>query len=319
MAEAKRKVKAEARDEGATVAQVRALRAKFPALDADEAGYFAARQPVEQAREAGSRTVAATVLPDMARLVVRYEQAREASPTVAAMVTPAQMRWLCDGIVALDAAVAQRDRKGVKRAAVSTAVTAAWDDARAARNELTSAMEEYAKADDADAASLSAARGNADDGDNAARSLDALSALAAQWLARAGKRAQIAAREASLTAATVQRAREAAKAMRDALDAEAAHGGTGRLAQDTPEINTIEGQVILSLRMVRHNHRRAQERDPAVPAVQVPDSLKGALGLGKKKAKDAPETSREGTSGAGGATPEAPKVRAAKTKRRKKR
>ncbi len=306
-------------DAGSSVGTVRALRERYPALDADEVAYFEARQSVEQAHKAGARTVAADVLPDMVRLAVKYEQARAASKTVATFITPAQMRWLCDHIVRLGEAVERRDRKGVTTAVVSTAVQTAWDGGRAVRNELLGAAEEYVKGSEADTAALAAARGAADKPDVTRRSLGSLADLGATWLKRTDKRSSIAAREATLTPDLVERAKAAAEALRKAIDADAQHGARGRAAQDTPEINALEGRVELTFRMVRHNHNRAREKDPTVEAVAVPDSLKAALHVGTRAKVAAVEGTPEGPPGAPDATPATPRATKAKSKRRKVR
>ncbi len=297
-----------------SMTQARVLRDRHPALTHDEEVFFESRQPVEQSRTEGGRTTAVDVLPDMVKLGARYEHARSASTHAAMFITPAQMRWLFEHIVKLGDAVAKRDRHGATTIEVSIAVQRAWDAARPPRNALTSAMSEYAKGSESDQALLSQSRGTVTSPDQTLSSLMTLAPLAEQWLARTDAQSRIAAREASLTAALVAQVKTAATALREAIEDDTAHPGSRNTAKDTPEINTLEGRVLLTLRTVRHNHQRAMEADPTLEAVAVPESLRSALGI-KAKAKAAAGAPVDPAAGGADATKAAPK----KKKRSKKR
>ncbi len=268
----------------ASLAQARLLRDRHPALTAEEVTYFEARQPVEQAQSVGATTSAADVLPDSVRLAARYVHARAASSKAASFITEAQMRWLFEHIVKLGEAVAKRDRLGAATTEVSLAVQQAWDAARAPRNALTDAMDEYAKGNETDLALLARARGTVVSPAATLASLDALAPLAEQWLTRTDALAKVAAREASLTPKLCVDVRAAAATLRAAIEGDTDHAGSRRTGRDTPEINALEGRVVLTLRTVRHNHQRAREADATLETVAVPESLRRALRV-KVKAK----------------------------------
>jgi hypothetical protein len=303
--------KKKATDHATVTSMVLSLRERYPTLTPGEVAYFQRRQSIEAARKAGARTVASAVLSDMIKLAVRYEQARQAKPIVASMVTSAQMRWLCDNLVMLGAAVDRRDHKGTITAMVSINVQTAWDNARTMRNQFVGAMEECAAGVDADATALASVRGEATKPDTTQRSLAAMVVLSRQWIARTDEGSQIAAREASLNTDLIARAHDAAQELREALDADAVHDGNRRTTQDTPEINALEGHVTLSLKMVRDNHERAREIEPTVEVVMVPDSLKRAMRIGTKSKSVTKAVTPE-------ATPEASTPRAAPTKIRRR-
>ncbi len=298
----------------ASVAQIRALRERFSVLSAAYVAFFELRQPTEKALKTGARTVAADVFDGMVQLAVQYERARATSPTVARFISVEQMRWLCDQTVLLGDAIARRDHAGVTTVTVSTLVQAAWDAARPVRNELTGAMEEYAKGRREDEAALSEVRGAADKPESTERSLSSLAKLAAQWIARTDDVSQIAAAEAALTRELVERAKAAEAALTRALGADRAHEGSRRTKQDTPEINALEGRVVLTLKAVRSKHNRAREVDPTVVAVPVPDALAAVLGVVAKAASKAPAT----PAGGDPATPASTDTKPAK-KRKKTR
>lgn len=302
------------RSASASVDQIRALRERFAVLSAAYVVFFELRQPMEKAIKTGGRTIAADVFDAMVQLTVQYERARASSPTVARFISVEQMRWLCDQIVLLGEAIARRDHAGVTTVTVSTAVQAAWDAARPVRNELTGAMEEYAKGRSTDEAALAQVRGAADKPESTERSLTALAALAAQWIARVDEESQIAAAEAALTRELVERANAATAALTRALGADRAHEGSRRTKQDTPEINALEGRVVLTLKAVRSKHNRAREVDPTVVAVPVPDALAAVLGVVAKAASKAPAT----PAGGDPATPASTDTKPAK-KRKKTR
>ena len=292
--------------------QAIALRDRHPALSTDEVVFFGSRQPVALAREVGGGTTAADVLPDTVRVGARFEHARSTSKVVAEYISPALMRWLFEHIVKLGDAVAQRDRHGATTTEVSVAVQAAFDAARAPRNKLSDAMVEYAKGSEADAAALSKARGEVHKPDQMLASLTGLAGVAEKWLARTDAQARIAAREAALTEALVGRVKDAATVLKTAIDGDTAHVGSRVTSRDTPEINTLEGRVILTLRTVLHNHRRAMNEDATIPPVQIPESLRNALRIkSKTKAVDTPVDPN-----ASGATPAAPAAPKKKSRRK---
>jgi hypothetical protein len=105
----------------------------------------------------------------------------------------------------------------------------------------------------------------------------------------------------------------AAAELRAAIDADAAHDGNRRTSQDTPEINTLEGHVSLSLKTARTNHERAREVDPTIEAVSVPDSLRRAMGL---KAKAKPAKAAAPPDGAPPVTPLAARTKRARRSKR---
>jgi len=274
---------------------LQALAPKWPALTHAERALFASRYSDAKCEAMGAGTKSEGVLSDALGWAPTIDRALTAYPVELRRYGGARFSWFLGCIDGLAAERAAQQSKGGAAAAMKVLSEKAQKAALAARTELVDSLEELVEGDEKEEAALSAALGSTDRADRIVASLGTLGGYARQWLSRKDERSKSLVKWAGLTLAEVETAENAATALAQAAAGKTLEGAV--VARDSPQVNRVEGRVLLEMRAAMRVFNKANARNKHVPRLVPGDASRNALASrAAKTAKgDAPKAANPAT------------------------
>jgi hypothetical protein len=269
-----------------------ALAALPPLTDVQRNG-FEAQFSTERCDKAGVRTKAAQVFREGAAWVPIIQKTLASEPEAIRRYQSSRFIWFLECLRTLATTIeAQKMGLGSVQEAKKRAERA-LSTAQATRNELLHVLEILAGDNEAEKATLAKARGTATTPDNLAASLKTLATLAAGWITHNDRVMKAMAESVNLIKADVDKARRDAEELIAAMSDGSASGK--REMRDSPQVNLIEGRVLLEKQLVMGIFEAANKHNKRVPKL-VPGA--GSRPFLARNRADGPAGTEQGPSAA---------------------
>jgi hypothetical protein len=245
----------------------------------------------------GARTRAAGVFRDAVAWGVQIDQDLSAYPAlVKSHYAETRFAYFLERASLLgDAVAAQQTRRGDQGATRTTAQERETT-AREARKTLIAKLRGVAGKRDAEGKALADAMGRTEDVDALGTSIQRLTTLGTEWLARPETSAKIHCASAGLTAGVISAALAAAKALTGAAS-EATLAGR-RPSADEPVVNLLEGAVLHEMDEAQRCFNDAHTATQVVRRLSPGPATRHVLGT-KKTGKPTPEDTHAATAASG--------------------
>jgi hypothetical protein len=275
--------KSRTEDKTPTLAQ---MHARVPAIGADERAAFTAQFSNAECATLGAQTRSAAV----------RECAMTWSASVLKSVTglekelvpyaPERLAFVLELIGGLDVVRG----KNAKTSATSTALRSERDLSRARLTEVAKrfvpVLTRAVKGNEAASAEVARLRDHGKSDRESAEAVQGLVKVARKLLT--GTKAQkIVANSMGLTAARVDAADAAAKALLDARD-DVALGASGTHQKDSAEVNVVEGRVLHEMRIMKASIEEARDEGASVPGLVPTAGVAHVFGRKPKKGEEVP-------------------------------
>jgi hypothetical protein len=261
---------------------VAGVAAKYPPLGQAQLAAFGSLCSDAKADDLGGRTRAPTVRDTAAKWMLDIDKALGRYPGALAGYVPVRFAYFLDTLGRLATAI-ELDRG--RAATVSDArggVDAEESAAAALRAGAVDRLKTFAGDRAAPRQALATASRRSDDDKTGAGVLRSLAQLELAWCKPKGAADAILAAAAGLSEEKAAELTAAADRLEDAGSG-ARTAGSAR-ANDSPEVNRVEGQMLFEMREARRLFAAAKRRNHVIPALVVPRALYAVFGLGKNGA-----------------------------------
>jgi hypothetical protein len=244
----------------------RALLGKLPPIDGATRTVFARQLTLSELARLGGQTVAVNVLREAGTWLTSIAVARDAYAGLGRRYGTARLAYFAERVIALER---QLVKEGVRDEAIAASRTdraQAVAAARAERDHLAAALQPIVRGDPTSSGQLAGIQtGRHDDG--LADALFKLASIANQWLERS--KTDLSARVLVATFGLGGDDVEQAHAAREALiaTAERAAISGARAGHDSPEVNVLEGIVLVEMRVALGIFKAAHARDARLPVL----------------------------------------------------
>jgi hypothetical protein len=224
---------------------VKGLLAAIEPLTSEKRAAFRKLATDAQRGQRGTRTHADDVVKAGGAVAVDVANQTAKIPAIGDDYTSARFAYFLESILALDAAILVQREEDAEQGAARAGASTGRDSALAVRRRVEKRLLRFAGRRMDLREAVKKASGRATTAADLQRSLGALAALAAGYLAEKDEQSRFLLRESGVTSALVDEARAASESATDAA-VDAAGTGDARPA-DAPLVNIAEGTVLLEL------------------------------------------------------------------------
>jgi len=263
-----------------------ALTPKWPALTNDERALLAGKYADKKCEAMGAGTKSEGVLSDSLGWAPIIDKALSTFPPELRRYHGSRFSWYLECVGKLASERTLQQTKGGAAVVLKAVVEKATKTALDTRGELVDSLEELVEGDEAEEAALSGALGSTDRPDRIVTSIGTLSAYGRQWFAREDAASKKKVEWAGLSVAEIEAAENAAAALAQAAAGKTLEGAV--IVRDSPEVNRIEGRVLLEMRAAMRVFNKANARNKSIPKLVPGDATRNALVSRSTKAAKAP-------------------------------